>query len=106
MAASQRLYGSINLTKLLEEAKKGHSAFRRAESNGNIYVNVTQWINDKKDDKGNDSSITLASSKEKKDAEKRVYIGNLKISEGGGGDAPLNPEQAPDLAVNLDDLPF
>lgn len=99
---SKRLYGSLDLTRLIEKAKEGHSAFRKAESNGHIYVNINQWINDEKDAKGNDSSITLNSSKEKKEEEGKVYIGNLKISEAKSGDAPVGETDVP----NLDDLPF
>lgn len=105
----QRMYGSLNLTKLLEKAKEGHSAFRRAESNNNIYVNVTQWINDEKDAKGNDSAITLSSTKEAKETEGKVYIGNLKKADGGYGNTPISAK-APgneDLnGFNPDDLPF
>lgn len=103
--ASQRLYGSMNLTKMMDKAKAGHSAFRKA-NNGDIYFNVTQWINEERDAKGNDSSILLSSKKEAKDSEGKVYIGNLKKADNDtGGEAPVKPSDLSELG-SLDDLPF
>ena len=103
--ANQRLYGSLNFSALFAAAKAGHSAFKKAD-NGVVYCNITQWINEKKDDKGNDSSITLSSKKEMQATEKKVYIANLKKAEAGGADSANLPVSGSDLAENLDDLPF
>ena len=40
------------------------------------------WLNDKEDKFGNIMSVQISPSKEMKDIEKRIYIGNLKESEG------------------------
>lgn len=74
---SQLLSGSICLTDVLEKAKAGHSAFQKAK-NGKIYFNIAQWVNDEADQYGNVSSIQLSSTKEKREAEGKVYIGNCK----------------------------
>lgn len=105
---AKRMYGSLNLTKLMEKAKEGHSAFRRAESNGNIYVNITQWINDEKDAKGNDAAVTLSSTKEAKATEGKVYVANLKFAEDKGGDTAISSSNpGADIEnFNPDDLPF
>ena len=97
---SKLLYGSIDFSKLLEEAKKGNKAFSRAE-NGKIYLNVNVWINDEKDKFGNDASMQTSF----KDATKedKFYFGNLKISE---VKAPESlPENSNDIP-EADDLPF
>lgn len=95
--------GSINLTELLDNAKKGHSAFVRAES-GKIYVNVKMWVNDEPNKIGHHASIQL---NPKKDAEtENIYIGNLKLQE------RKEPEQVTSTEMNKvvedfeDDLPF
>lgn len=72
---SQRFYGSVNLTLLIAEAKKKHSAFTKHD-NGNIYGNITVWFNDKEDKFGNIMSIQLNPSKERKDIDGNPYIAN------------------------------
>jgi len=97
---SKLLYGSIDFTKLLELAKAGNKAFSKAE-NGKIYLNINIWINDEKDQYGNDASI----QSNFKDAtkEEKIYFGNLKISE----KKEAEPLQAGNNDVpNPDDLPF
>jgi hypothetical protein len=98
---AQKLYGSMNLTAILTAAKAGHPAFRKAD-NGSIYFQVNEWINDEKDAKGNDASIQLA---KQPTGEKKIYIGNLKISENAGIDQPLSTSDTSELG-NIDDLPF
>lgn len=75
---AQLLYGSIDFSKLLELAKAGNKAFSKAE-NGKIYLNINVWINDEKDQYGNNASI----QSNFKDAtkEEKIYFGNLKLSE-------------------------
>jgi hypothetical protein len=79
--SGQLFYGSINLTDLIELAKKKHSAFTNG-TNGKIYAAINIWLNDEKDKFGNIMSVQINPSKEMKDLEDRVYIGNLKQSEG------------------------
>lgn len=93
--------GSICLTELVEQAKKGHSAFSKA-NNGKIYFNILEWLNDEADKYGNTISIQLNSTKEKKDSEGKVYIGNCKPLE----QKPITQNEVNTLANEVDDLPF
>lgn len=101
---SELLGGSMCLTDLINQAKLGHSAFSKSEKNGKIYFNFNQWINDQKDQYGNDASFLLNSSKEMKESEGKIYFGNAKRVELGGNVAPLQPND-PSLGDGLD-LPF
>ena len=124
--SGQLFYGSICLTDLIELAKKKHSAFTKG-NNGKIYASVNVWLNDEKDKFGNIMSVQVNPSKEMKDLEDRVYIGNLKQSEGpkpvsdrdvsgidSDFDVPARPAKAvtsggdPASSVTepIDDLPF
>ncbi len=72
------LTGSICLTDLIEQAKKGHSSINRAK-NGKAYVNIKIFVNEEADTYGNHAQILL---NPKKDAEDyKIYIGNLKKNE-------------------------
>lgn len=104
------LTGSICLTDLVENAKKGHSAFTKGK-NGKVYVNFVQWVNDEADQYGNHSSFNLGSSKDKRQAEldanggKKIYFGNAKVQEKGNAEAA--PVTATETAsLDLGDLPF
>lgn len=77
---STLLNGSICLTDLIAQAKAGHSAFTKAK-NGKIYFNFLQWVNEEPDQYKNHSSLLLNSTKDMRDAEGKVYIGNAKKSE-------------------------
>lgn len=97
---SKLLYGSLDFSKLLELAKAGNKAFSKA-SNGKIYLNLNVWINDEKDNYGNDASIQTTFKDSTK--EEKIYFGNLKISE------QKAPEPLPENSVEIpepDDLPF
>jgi hypothetical protein len=98
---SKLLYGSIDFTKLLELAKSSNKAFSRSEKNGRIYMSLNVWINEEKDQYGNDASLQTSF----KDATKedKFYFGNLKISD-FTGNAELQ-ENATDIP-EPDDLPF
>lgn len=99
---SELLTGSICYTDLVEQAKAGHSAFSRGK-NGKVYFNVVQWINDTPDQYGNTVSIQLNSSKEKRDLEGKVFIGNAKpVKATNTGYATTQPATTADD----DDLPF
>lgn len=95
---SKLLYGSINVSKILEEAKKGNKAFYKAE-NGTIYLNLNVWINDDKDNYGNIASI----QSNFKDAtkEEKFYFGNLKENERKEPEQPTSND-----FPEADDLPF
>lgn len=95
---SQLLFGSVDFSKLLELAKAGNKAFKKAE-NGKIYLNLNVWINDDTDQYGNHASIQTSFKDAKK--EDRIYVGNMKKGEGGGG----TPVQSSDIP-ETDDLPF
>lgn len=77
---SQRFYGSINITDLLEQLNKKHSAFSKAD-NGKIYGDVTVWLNDNVDKYGNIMSIQLNPKKDLKERDGQPYIANLKESQ-------------------------
>lgn len=105
---AQLLNGSLCLTDIIAKLKEGHSAFSKAK-NGKIYFNITQWINDEKDKYGNESSLLLNSSKEKKDAEGKIYIGHAKMAEKGVAEAPKESEAAEvakEFEEIVEDLPF
>lgn len=94
---SKLYYGSIDFSKLLEQAKAGHKSFSKAQ-NGRIYLNLNVWVNDEKDQYGNTASIQASY----KDAPKedKFYFGNLKESETQS--QPLTEGDVPDP----EDLPF
>ena len=114
---SQLFYGSICITDLLEQLKAKHSAFSKAR-NGKIYANVNVWFNDVEDKFGNIMSIQINPSKEKKDIDKKMYIGNLKEAETSkpisdrdvqGIDTDINYSSDPSTKWGkepTDDLPF
>lgn len=96
---SKFLVGSICLTDLIEKAKQKHSAFSKGK-NGKVYFNFIQWINDKPDNYSNHSSLLLNSTKDKKDSEGKIYVGNARIIV-----TENEPVSEADL-TGADDLPF
>lgn len=101
MSNGKLFTGSISLSKLLEEAKKPHSAFYTGKD-GKKYCNIKIWVNDEPDQFGNHVSVQMNG---KKDAEKyKVYLGNAKSFE----HKEPEPFKAADVAeVPMDDdLPF
>ena len=68
---SKLLYGSIDFSKLLELAKAGNKAFSKAQ-NGKIYVNINVWLNDEKDQYGNDASLQTNFKEATKD--EKIYF--------------------------------
>src|ERR1700744_5652030 len=76
----QLFYGSICITDLFDQLKAKHSAFSKGR-NGKIYANVNIWLNDVEDQFGNIMTVQINPSKEKKDMDKKIYIGNLKEAE-------------------------
>lgn len=120
---SKLFYGSIDLTLLIEQAKAKHSAFTKG-TNGHVYASVNVWLNEERDKFGNIMSVQINPSKEAKDIDKRMYIGNLKESEGAKPvsdrdvngldadfDVPARPQgqgakPVSDITEPIDDLPF
>jgi hypothetical protein len=117
---NQSFYGSINITKLLEELKAKHSGFYKG-SDGKVYANCTTWLNEQPDKYGNVVSIKINPSKDKKDIEKAFYLGNLKKSDGpkpiGDNDfsdisldhidpVATHPSISNDVSAESSDLPF
>jgi hypothetical protein len=95
---SQLFFGSICITDLIDQAKQKHSAFTKG-NNGKIYASVNVWLNDKEDKFGNIMSVQINPSKEMKDIDKRLYIGNLKKSD---GPTPVSDRDVSGLDENLD----
>jgi len=98
------LNGSLDLTLILEKAKAKHSAFSKSSKNGHIYFNITQWVNEEPNEFGQHSSLLLNSSKDGKETEGKVYIGNAKKAEAGGAE-PLSSAAITELP-EVDSLPF
>jgi len=92
--------GSLDLTKILEDAKAKHSAFNKAESNGHIYMNVLIWENDEPDKFNNNFSVQLNAAKDADESQKKHYIGNLKYVSSN-----VTPVQDADIP-EANDLPF
>jgi hypothetical protein len=116
---SEFILGSMCLTTLIEKAKEGHSAFSKSAKDGRVYFNYAEWINDEPNEYGQHSSILLSSSKEKKDAEGKVYVGNGKKFENKpvtASDLPQDnwdtnvpvrePKKKEETAEAPNDLPF
>jgi len=97
---SKLLFGSLDFSKLLELAKAGNKAFSKA-ANGKIYLNLNVWINDEKDNYGNDASVQITFKDATK--EEKIYCGNFKISEQL---PPVPLEQGSTDIPEADDLPF
>ena len=94
---AQGFFGSIDFSKLLEQAKAGNKAFTKTE-NGKIYLNVRVYVNDEVDRFGNIAS--LQSNFKGAQKEDKFYFGNLKES------TPMEqPIQAQDIP-NGDYFPF
>lgn len=104
--------GSICLTDLADQYKKGHSAFSRSDKNQKVYVNIKCWLNDEPDQFKNNMSFMLNSKKEKADSEKtanggkEIYFGNAKIVSTGGGGASTPATTTDTSSFSMDDLPF
>ena len=75
---NQSFYGSICVTDILDSLRNKHSSFSKGK-NGKIYMNVTVWLNEHKDEFGNIMSAQANPVKDSND--KKFYIGNFKKSE-------------------------
>lgn len=97
MGVKTSYYGSIDFSKLMEQAKVGNRAFSRSE-NGKIYLNVRLWVNDELDKYGNIASFQSNFKGAQK--EDKFYFGNLKES------TPIEIEVVDADIINEDQLPF
>ena len=97
MSEKKSYYGSIDFSKLLEQAKAGNKAFTKNE-NGKIYLNVKVWVNDELDKYGNVASFQ--SNFKGATKEDKFYFGNLK--ESTPTEEPITATDIPDA----DNLPF
>jgi hypothetical protein len=96
---AQSFYGSIDFSKLLEQAKAGSKAFTKSEKNGKIYLNIDVYVKDEVDQYGNIASIRGTFKGAEK--EQKFYFANLKESQSNGS-APVQQNEIP----SVDDLPF
>jgi hypothetical protein len=95
---AQSFYGSIDFSKLIEQAKAGHKAFTKSEKNGKIYLNVDVYVKDEVDQFGNIASIRGTFKGATK--EDKFYFANLKESQ-------FNEQKVEASDVDgLDDLAF
>jgi len=94
---AQSYYGSIDFSKLIEQAKSGNKAFSKSE-NGKIYLNVRLYVNDEVDKFGNVASFQ--SNFKGATKEDKFYFGNLKES------TPFEAKVEADDVPTTDDLPF
>ena len=76
---AQSFYGSIDFSKLIEQAKARHKAFTKSEKNGKIYLNVDVYVKDEVDQFGNIASIRGTFKGATK--EDKFYFANLKESQ-------------------------
>lgn len=102
---SKMFTASINVTEILEQAKKLHSAFSKSQANGKVYCNLIVWENDEPDKFGNTLSFQLNSSKENKEKEGKIYVGNGKPME-KKEPVPVTANDIANLPDPTDDLPF
>ena len=93
---AQSYYGSIDFSKLIEQAKSGNKAFTKSE-NGKIYLNVRMYVNDEVDKFGNIASFQ--SNFKGAGKEDKFYFGNMKES------TPIeNKVEASDIELDIDFL--
>lgn len=114
---NKKYNGGLDLTKL------NHSRFKtrigteclllpldqlKVDDKGRIWLYIDVWINEQKDNYGNDGSVSIAQTKEQREAkDKKVYLGNIK-----GFDAkPVTKNEPEDLNTSspdddLSNLPF
>lgn len=120
---SQRFYGSICVTDIIENANKKHSSFSKAD-NGKIYADITIWLNDDVDKFGNIMTAQLNPKKDLREQDGQPYIGNFRESERKAitskdasgmsisSDIPVREKatlvgtNANDIKEPIDDLPF
>ena len=97
---SQLFLGSMCHTDYMELLKTGKFKAEKA-ANGKIYVDFKFWINDEKDEYGNDASVQPNAKEEFRAEKPKSYIGNARRNE------KAEPVQATtEDFKDEDDLPF
>lgn len=101
---AQIIQASIDLNKIdkskIQTTDKNGNPFK----NGQKYLNVSITINDDPDTYGNHASISVAQSKEEREAgQPKVYLGNGKIVWSSQAKAP---QESFGNNADTDDLPF
>ncbi len=103
---SKLFTGSICVSDILEQLRKPHSAFMKSPKNDKIYANILIWENMNPDEDWKTISLQLNSTKEMKEQEGKIYIGNaspMKSKE----PVPLTADEAKSfLDTTNDNLPF
>jgi len=97
MSVKTSFYGSIDFSKLMEQAKAGNKAFTKNE-NGKIYLNTRVWVNEELDKFGNVASFQSNFKGAAK--EEKFYFGNLKES------TQIEVFLKPEDLIDDDNLPF
>ena len=78
MSVKRIYYGTINVSKLVEEVKKGNPAVYKSDKTGDLYLNVNVFCSDELDKFGFNGAIS--NSVQENDKDKRFYLGNIKLS--------------------------
>jgi hypothetical protein len=84
---------SVNVTKLNEAAKQ----YGNTAQNGDVYITLTSWRNDEKNDWGKDISIQV---KDKDNPSLKFFVGN-----GWRGDTPWDGASGGAAKPPMEDLP-
>jgi hypothetical protein len=79
---AQRMYGSLDVTKIVELINAKHPAFSKSEKNGHVYMSLVVWVRDQPDEYGQDASVQPSVPKTatelEREANKKIYLGNLR----------------------------
>lgn len=103
---SKLFSGSICISDLLEQLRKPHSAFTKSPKNDKIYANILIWENMNPDEDWKTISLQLNSTKEMKEQEGKIYIGNASPMK-SKDPVPLTEAEAKSFIDNApNDLPF
>lgn len=102
MSKSKMLRLSIDLTRIAELSKAGHSSVSTSEKNGKKYLNATVWLNETEDQYGNIGSVQVWD----KATNSKEYVGNLKNATPNNSQPASNTQTSTPNVNKNDDLPF
>lgn len=92
---SDRLYGSLDVTRIIELLSNNHSSLSKSEKNGHIYMNIVGWLSMEGDKNDNNLTIQPSTPKNATDADraaaKKIYLANMRL-------AKPEPPSADDVA--------
>jgi hypothetical protein len=97
---STKFTGLINLTKC------NNAKYLKSLKNGDKAVYVEIWLNDKADEFGNTMSVKISQTKEQREADGALYIGNAKPAAAFTQQQQPVPEPTPTDTAGKGDLPF